>query len=355
MTQDASTSDFNTNDFSSNDFTPRFPDTDTDTHFPHTDTDPDPDPDTDAYGNTAATPPALRMRADGWYPARQRIFLESLARSGIVTQACDDCQISPRSAYNLRLRDEGTGFRLGWEAAILIARGRLVDTLMERALKGWDEIVTRSRDYTQNSMTTSRHRIDNRLAMSLLGRLDKRADVPLTEGTDAALARIVAQDFEAFLEMIGSGAGGAAISLFLALRTPRIEGKTEEHNPHQNDPIGQCELCGHDHGDTPAEGAPPPGYQSFEDAVSSLSIWCDDAKDPEDPHSWRTEYPAPPNFDGEEWGVWNSDWYERTLTQEELDAHIARKDIPGSTQTDDEEFLQAAIYARDTYFGFVAV
>ena len=32
-----------------------------------------------------------------------------------------------------------------------------------------------------------------------------------------------------------------------------------------------------------------------------------------------------------------------------------RKDIPGSTQADDEEFLQAAIYARDTYFGFVAV
>lgn len=345
--------------------------TDSTPHFPATDHDfdldtdgldtdvPTPDTDTDAYGNTAATPPALRMRADGWFPARQRTFLESLARSGIVTQACDDCQISPRSAYNLRLRDEGIGFRLGWEAAILIARGRLVDTLMERAINGWDEIVTRSRDYTDNSMSISRHRIDNRLAMSLLGRLDRRAEVPLTEGTDAALARIVAQDFEAFLEMIGSGAGGAAISLFLALRTPKIEGKTEEHNPHQNDPIGQCELCGHDHShdhsDTPSEDALPPGYQSFEDAVSSLGIWCDDAKDPEDPHSWRTEYPAPPSFDGQEWGVWNSDWYERTLTQEELDAHIARKDIPGTAQADAEEFLQAAIYARNDYFGFVAV
>ena len=53
---------------------------------------------TDAYGNTAATPPALRMRADGWFPARQRTFLESLAQSGVVTQACDECQISPRSA-----------------------------------------------------------------------------------------------------------------------------------------------------------------------------------------------------------------------------------------------------------------
>ena len=100
---------------------------------------------------------------------------------------------SPRAAYTLRLRDEGIGFWLGWEAAILIARGRL----------------------------------------------DRRAEVPLTEGTDAVLARIVAQDFEAFLDLIESGAGGAAISLFLALRTPN----TVEANLHQNDAIGRCELC----------------------------------------------------------------------------------------------------------------
>ena len=177
----------------------------------------------DADVETSATPtdtptPPPSIRVDGWLPIRQRVFLESLAQTGIVTQACDDCQMSPRAAYTLRLRDEGVGFRLGWEAAILIARGRLVDTLMARAINGWDEVVTRSRDYEETS--TSRHRIDNRLAMSLLGRLDKRAEVPLTEGTDAALARIVSQDFEAFLDLIASGAGGAAISLFLALRTP---------------------------------------------------------------------------------------------------------------------------------------
>lgn len=304
----------------------------------------------DAYGNTAATPPALRMRADGWFPARQRLFLESLAQSGVVTSACEACQISPRAAYSLRIRAEGTGFRLGWEAALLIARARLVDTLMERAINGWEEIVTHSRATHDKSRTTSRHRIDNRLAMSLLGRLDKRAEVPLSEGTDAALARIVAQDFEAFLDLIGSGAGGAAISLFLALRTPQ----SEETNPHQNDPIGRCELCGHDHNDA-SEDALPPGYQSFEDALATMRVWCDNPKDAEDPDNWRTEYPAPPDFDGQEWGEWNSDWYERTLTQEELDAHLARKDTPGTPQADDEEFLKAAQAARDAYFGFVPV
>ena len=95
---------------------------------------------------------------------------------------------SPRAAYTLRLRDEGIGFWLGWEAAILIARGRLVDTLMTRAINGWDEVIT---CFADDSDERIRHRIDNRLAMSLLGRLDRRAEVPLTEGTDAVLARIV--------------------------------------------------------------------------------------------------------------------------------------------------------------------
>lgn len=327
---------------------PHFPAADAQQAATAADTDATPAAETDAFGNTPSTPPALRMRADGWFPARQRLFLESLAQSGIVTTACDDCQMSPRAAYSLRLRAEGVGFRLGWEAALLIARARLVDTLMARAINGWEEVITHSRDPHEKSTTTHRHRIDNRLAMSLLGRLDKRAEVPLSEGSDAALARIVAQDFEAFLDLISSGAGGAAISLFLALRTPQAE----EVNPHQNDPIGRCELCGADHGEN-SEDALAPGEQSFEDALAGLGVWCENPDNAEDPDSWRTEYPAPPGFDGEEWGHWHSDWYERTLTQAELDAHLARQDIPGTREADDHDFLKAAEAARDAYFGFV--
>jgi hypothetical protein len=307
-----------------------------------------PDIDTASTDTPTPSPTPPTIRADGWYPIRQRVFLESLAETGVVTQACDECGISPRSAYNLRIRADGVGFRLGWEAAILIARGRLVDTLMARAINGWEEIITR---FGYGSDERTHHRIDNRLAMSLLGRLDKRAEVPLTEGTDAALARIVAQDFEAFLDLIASGAGGAAISLFLALRTPKIEGQNQETNPHQNDAIERCELCGagHDQAASEAEDEDP-----YAEALAGMGVWCDDPSDPENPRCWRTEYPAPPDFDGQEWGAWNSDWYERTLTQEELDAQIARKDIPQTTQADDQDFLQAAKDARDAYFGFTA-
>jgi hypothetical protein len=291
---------------------------------------------------------APTIRHDGWLPSRQRAFLESLAETGVVQRACEDCGMSARAAYSLRRRSEGVGFNLGWEAAILIARGRLVDTLMERALIGWDEIVTR---FGEGSDERVRHRIDNRLAMSLLGRLDKRAEVPLTEGTQAVLARIVADNFDAFLDMIESGATGAAISLFLALRTPQ---ETAE-----KDAFGRCELCG---GDDPATALQTP--QSAEDTklspaekaekeAAELSVWCLRDHDPNEIESWRCEFPPPPGFDGEESGPWDEydetsvDCYTRDLTFEEFDAIIAKRkarQIP---------FLNAAIAARDAYFGFV--
>jgi hypothetical protein len=295
------------------------------------------------------SPSSPTPRADGWLPIRQRVFLESLAETGVVVQACEECQISPRSAYNLRLRDEGIGFRLGWEAAILIARGRLVDTLMERAINGWDEVITR---FAEDSDERIHHRIDNRLAMSLLGRLDRRAEVPLTEGTDAVLARIVAQDFEAFLDLIESGAGGAAISLFLALRTP----KPVEANPHQNDAIGRCELCAsaapNEAPEMTAEEALNARLQNLmASEVASFCAYCQDGQDPEDISSWRCEFPPPPGFDGEEWGSWENDEdnferYSRELTEEEHAVVLYQR------KPENNPIYQAAKIARDLYFGF---
>lgn len=313
--------------------TPHFPTSDHDIEVPT----PSPPP----------TPPTVR--ADGWLPIRQRVFLESLAETGIVVQACDDCQMSPRAAYTLRLRDEGIGFRLGWEAAILIARGRLVDTLMTRAINGWDEVITR---FADDSDERIRHRIDNRLAMSLLGRLDRRAEVPLTEGTDAVLARIVAQDFEAFLDLIESGAGGAAISLFLALRTPN----TVEASLHQNDAIGRCELCAA----APPDAAPEMTAEEALDArlqdfmaneVASFRAYCLEDQDPEDISSWRCEFPPPPGFDGDEWGSWENDEdnferYSRELTEQEHAVALIHR------RPENNPLYIAAKIARDLYFGF---
>ncbi len=294
---------------------------------------------TDALPPLDPTPPPP-IRADGWIPIRQRVFLESLAETGIVTKACNDCDMSPRAAYTLRTRAEGIGFKLGWEAAILIARGRLVDELMTRAIDGWDEVITRSTANGEKNVT--RHRIDNRLAMSLLGRLDKRAEVPLTEGTDAALARIIAQDFEAFLDLISSGAGGAAISLFLALRMPQ----PEQQSPCKNDDIGRCELCG-DKAPLPAQNMPAqPRVETDEMIASKLSVWCKEDCSPDELDSWVTDFPPPPGFDGDEDGVWDSGYYERSLTEEEHAVQMIIHREQGAP------LLAAATAARDAHFGF---
>ena len=141
--------------------------------------------------------PAEQIRADGWSPARQRLFLETLAATGIITAACAAAQISTRAAYTLRIRRDGAAFRLGWDAAILIARARLADDLLARALTGHEEVIRK--DMEAGEIT--RHRHDNRLAMSMLSRLDRMADSP-PAGSDAALARVVAQDFAAYLDML---------------------------------------------------------------------------------------------------------------------------------------------------------
>jgi hypothetical protein len=263
--------------------------------------------------------------------------------------------MSPHAAYTLRLRSEGIGFRLGWEAAILIARGRLIDELMARAINGWDEVSTRSRNDNEEDMRI-RHRFDNRLAMSLLGRLDKRAEVPLAEGTDAALARIVAQDFEAYLDLIGSGAGGAAVSLFIALRTPQVEAQ----NPPPNSDIGQCELCGGTAPDAQSESgremtveeALDAEFNSFiQSEAASFHAYCEPGEDPEDIASWRCEFPPPPGFDGEEWGSWNGDdesieRYTRELTEQEHQAVLIQR------KPENNPLYIAAKIARDLYFGF---
>lgn len=61
-------------------------------------------------------------RHDGWTPAARASFLETLARSGVVTDACKEVQRSSQAAYALRNRD--LLFAAGWDAALSMARAR---------------------------------------------------------------------------------------------------------------------------------------------------------------------------------------------------------------------------------------
>lgn len=308
--------------------------------------------------------PAQQIRVDGWSPARQRHFLETLAATGVIRTACDAAQITPRSAYSLRIRRDGAAFRLGWDAAILIARARLADDLLARALTGHEDVIRK--DLDANEIT--RHRHDNRLAMSMLARLDRMADSP-PEGSDAALARVVAQDFAAYLDMLcpedqaqsasltpavhdadlldpampdappaledaaAALSPGASAALFVAARMALHEGNKAQPYPLNE----RCELRPPlvDRATLPPDEA----------AARLRGAWWDHERE-----AWRTDYPAPPDFEGNESDeIYDIDAYERDLTPQESEA-LAALDAAQRRPYED-----AAARARDAFFGFAAL
>ena len=156
------------------------------------------------------TPTRYTQRSDGWTPDRQRGFLERIAEGATVDEASASVGLSPGAAYTLRRRAAGAAFALGWDAAKLVARPIVAETLFLRAIAGQTERVTRP-----DGEVIERHRYDNRLAMSLLNRLDRHADA--TETANAA-TRMVAAEFDAFLDIIARDAGPARAGLFLGER-----------------------------------------------------------------------------------------------------------------------------------------
>ena len=117
-----------------------------------------------------------------WTPALQRDFLGRLATSGSVRIAAAHVSMSPSAAYQLRRRPEGAAFSLGWAAALLIARDRLADELLDRAIYGVEESVERQAEAeTQRAFTKRRRQIPS-LGLAMLARLDRAVDVRARAG-----------------------------------------------------------------------------------------------------------------------------------------------------------------------------
>lgn len=253
-----------------------------------------------------------------WTPANQRAFLEHLAITGLASHAAQVVAMSKNSAYRLRLRGDGLAFSIGWEAALMVARGRLVDELMERAIEGYEETATRSEDGRE----IKRVKYDSRLAMNMLSRFDKRIDRDMDGRSEAlpasllAFARIAAQDFEAFLDLIEAGGAAAQLSLFLAARAdlasvlhgshlPQISGNLEEEDEDKIAP-------------EPAQEEPDLTPQ---EEAAAMNIWyCDYSG------TWRTNFPPPEDFIGDFEGQFGERGYERELCDEEEEMRQARLD-----------------------------
>ncbi len=163
-----------------------------------------------AQGAVPTPSPTRAPRHDGWTPDKERVFIETLANTGVVADACRAARMSRDAAYAYRRRASGRAFAIAWDAALLLARGRVSDDVMSRAVHGVIDRV-----YRNGELVAERHRYDNRLTLAVLARLDKQAE---GLGEDAPVARAVAHEFDRFLDLLPQGTEGA--ERFLAARFP---------------------------------------------------------------------------------------------------------------------------------------
>ncbi len=266
-----------------------------------------------------------QTRKDGWTPSAQRLFLETLAGLGVVRTACAVAGMSHEAAYSLRHRAGGRVFKIGWDAAILLARARLVDDLMTRAIDGQEDILRRDRD--ADEVRRARH--DNRLGMGMLSRLDK-----LSQADDSEYAphRLIAQDWEAFLDLVERGITGADLALFLASR------RAEEGDE-------LAEICGDEQCQLRLAGeeADTADLVDPQAQAAQMSVWFDDEQD-----CLCTDFPPPFGFDGAEEGRFGDEGYQRGLTDQEALHFEALRAV------DIEPLRIAGAAARDLYFGYRA-
>jgi len=172
----------------------------------------------EAFADAAAIraggrPPEGRVRRhDGWTPARMIHFLEILAATGCVADACKAVGMSVSAAYALRDRREGRAWSVAWQAVLQErARHRLSDENLGRAMNGCVEQIVKD-----GVVVAERRRHDNRLSMAVLTRLDRLAE--RSDSDETTLLRAVSEDIEDFYDVIEKGGDADA---FIEARRPK--------------------------------------------------------------------------------------------------------------------------------------
>jgi len=112
-------------------------------------------------------PVPVAPRVDGWSAERQRIFIQTLAETGSVSEACETAGCTPRSAYRLRMRPDAASFDAAWRRAYELGIHRLTAVAFERALHGIPRQVRRNGEVVGEERVYS-----ERLLMFLLQRYD---------------------------------------------------------------------------------------------------------------------------------------------------------------------------------------
>ncbi|HYG31326.1 MAG TPA: hypothetical protein VD887_14055 [Allosphingosinicella sp.] len=164
-------------------------------------------------------------RHDGWTPTRMVHFLEVLAATGCVADACKSVGMSVSAAYALRDRREGRAWGIAWQAVLRErARNRLSDENLGRAMNGCVEQIVKD-----GVVVAERRRHDNRLSMAVLTRLDQLAE--RSDSDETKLLRAVSEDIEDFYELLESGGDADA---FIEARRPKPPAPRRSRSPYDD-------------------------------------------------------------------------------------------------------------------------
>ena len=201
--------------------------------------------------------------------------------------------------------------------------------MLDRAIWGHDETAEIMRE--DGRSFAKRRRLDSRLGLAMLARLDKMVETRARAGEEM-LAQVVAGDWPGFLSLFDTAAAiheaavatagdeadaddraaaapaatglGAALALWLA-------GRDNRTNPlaalwKDSAIANEVAQISADPGDAP-EPEPTP-----EEEAAAMTVWYDDAAG-----ELRTNFPPPDGFIGIEDGIFGHDDYERTLDPDE--------------------------------------
>ncbi len=255
-----------------------------------------------------------RIRDDGWTGEVQADFLEALAGSGTVSRACKAVSKAESGAYVLRHSARGQAFSLGWKAAHLIARDRLEDVMLDRAIEGTVHVTTRDEDGTITRRLHNHHH-----SKAVLERLDRR--LLSDSDREARLARLVMSDFGSFLDLVASEPDDVSLWAWIEAR---VDPRFPKHPVKR--PVKQAPLVEN-------YATSGPSDKEF------LGVWNDSET------SLATDFPPPADFDGTESGEYGSYDYCRTLTDEEEAAWEILNTV------NPQELAEHAL-ARDLWFEF---
>lgn len=254
------------------------------------------------------TPDGRKPRHDGWTPEAVAGFLHALAETGVVEHAARRVGLSAQAAYAFRNRRQGRAFAKIWDAVLINrARARVEGELQGRAVAGCVSIRKH-----KGEVVGEYHYYDNRLAMSLLTRLDRLAERAEPE---AAHLRALSEELDEFCDCLAQGGDPDA---FVEARRPE-EPEDDLENVF-DEPDDEEDVDD----ETVDAGVPWQGCEG----------------------EWWTSFPPPAGYEGVEEGCYGDFGYRRTLSSAEravIDADLAEHDA---------RELAWQVARRDRYFGF---